>query len=510
MVANQIKRWVKSNKAIVFIVLLALFLRLFRISSYMTFLGDEGRDALVWLRMLHGKFTLIGPQTSIGNMYLGPLYYYLMFPFYILMGTVGPSVGVALFAGATTFLLWLFGKEWFSKQVGLYAAFFYAISPVAIVLSRSSWNPNVMPFFSLLIIWGIWQFWQKEKYYWLAIEGVLLSFAVQSHYLGLLLFPVVGIFFLIKLISLLRKKDRRWKKLCFYFLLLGGLFLIITFLPLIWFDLRHNFINSNAFLKFFSERQTTVNLKVYKAIPQLWPLWQTLITRLLIEKDQSWGFWLSLILGLSLLPYSIFTFFPRDIKVRDRESSFLLLTWLAVGLIGMGLYKQHIYDHYFGFLFPAIFLFFGVFLDKLWRLRIYGEILARILFLLIILFSFAHTPLLRQPNFQMKRTAEISDKIILESGNKPFNLGLIAKQNYDAGYRYFLEKKGHKALEIDAQRSGETISEQLFVVCEEKECNPTTHPQAEIANFGWSKVDQEWEFPWGAKLFRLVHNIQSE
>jgi len=189
---------------------------------------------------------------------------------------------------------------------------------------------------------------------------------------------------------------------------------------------------------------------------------------------------------------------------------FLLLVWLGVGLLGMGLYKQHIYDHYFGFLFPVVFLIFSAILEKLWNFKVYGRIIAVLLFSLVVAAGIFETPLKYQPNFQMKRTAEVTENIIKESENKPFNLGMIAKQNYDAGYRYFLEKKGHKALEIDAQKSGETISEQLFVVCEEKECNPTTHPQAEIANFGWSKIDREWEFPWGAKLFKLVHNIQGE
>jgi 4-amino-4-deoxy-L-arabinose transferase-like glycosyltransferase len=131
----------------------------------MTFLGDEGRDSLVWLRMIRdGKFTLLGPMTSIGNMYLGPLYSYLMLPFFILFQSpVGPSVGVALFSIATVYMIWEFGKEWFDEKTGLIAAFLYSISPVVINYSHSSWNPNVMPFFALLTIWGIWQFWQKKS-----------------------------------------------------------------------------------------------------------------------------------------------------------------------------------------------------------------------------------------------------------------------------------------------------------------------------------------------------------
>lgn len=521
-VVRMLKKIIKKTRqeywAIILVVLLTLFLRLFRISSYMTFLGDEGRDALVWLRMLHGKFTLIGPQTSIGNMYLGPLYYYLMFPFYIILGTVGPSVGVALFAGATAFLLWVFGKEWFSHRVGLIASFFYAISPVAIILSRSSWNPNVMPFFSLLIIWGIWQFWQKNRFCWLAVEGVLLSFAVQSHYLGILLLPIIVLFWIIKLIFIIKKEKKYLRNFLFFSCIFYFLFFIFTILPLIWFDLRHNFINYQAFYKFFSERQTTVNFRPYKAIPNLWPLWRNLVTRLVIGKNEYFGQWLAVFFGVGFIFYlrSVVSPILRCIGVKtDKKNSLvndridgaisLLIIWLFIGLFGMGLYKQHIYDHYFGFLFPAVFLITGIILERIWDFKIIGKFLAVGTFLILVFFSFKEIPLKYAPGFQMSHTLEIDKKIIIESGGKPLNLGLIAKQNYDAGYRYFLEKWDKKAVEIDPQIAEETITEQLFVVCEEKECNPTTHPQAEIANFGWSKIKKQWDFPWGVKLFKLIH-----
>lgn len=521
MVEYKIINWLKNNKLIAGIVFLSLFLRLFRISSYMTFLGDEGRDALVWLRMVNNfKFTLIGPQTSIGNMYLGPLYYYLMLPFYILLGTSGPSIGTALFAGGTTFLLWLFGREWFSQKVGLIAAFLYAISPVAIILSHSSWNPNVMPFFALLIIWGVWQFWQKEKYYWLAIDGILLSFAIQSHYLGLLLIPVISFFVLIKLLTVKlvklqdidkitrscknvnSQKGNDAKKLFFYCFFGLLFFLLLTVVPLIWFDLRHNFINYKSFYKFFSERQTTVNLKPYKAIPQMWPLWQMLVTRLLAGKNVFFGLWISLTVAFSGVYFLIKN---RLKKTKVKPAVVLLLAWILIGLLGMGLYKQHIYDHYFGFLFPAVFLLFALILERVWFEPYFGKVSATILFLAVATLSLREIPLKSQPGFQMKRTVEVCEKIQEESGGQPFNLGMIAKQNYDAGYRYFLEKWGGKAAEIDPQKSKETVAEQLFVVCEIDQCQPTSHPQAEIANFGWSKIEKEWSFPWGTKLFKLVH-----
>ena len=478
----------------ILIVSLALFLRLFRIASYMTFLGDEGRDALVWLRMVReGKLVLAGPATSIGYMYLGPLYYYLMVPFFFVLGTVGPSIGVAFFAGATIFLLWYVGKEWFSGKVGLVAALLYAISPVTIILSHSSWNPNVMPLFALLAIWGIWQFWQKGKYYWLALEGVFLSFAIQSHYLGLLLVPIVSLFWIILLFNLMKSKNKRLKEFLVYSVLCALCFVLLTVLPLVWFDLRHNFLNYKAFSIFFTYRQSTVNLKVYKAIPNLWPLWQMMVTRLVAGKNALAGFWSAIGIAVLLL------------RPAKKKAYLLVLAWVFIGLLGMGLYKQHIYDHYFGFLFPVVFLLTGIAWERLWLMAKPGKILALGGLAMMIYLAFEACPLKEGPNFQMQHTATVSQKIIEEAHGQPFNIGLIAKQNYDAGYRYFLEKTGYKPVMIDSQQSKETITGQLFVVCEESICEPTTHPQAEIANFGWSKIEEEWGFPWGVKLFKLVH-----
>ncbi|MBI1982345.1 MAG: hypothetical protein HYS68_02065, partial [Candidatus Levybacteria bacterium] len=69
------------NLGVLGILLVAAFLRLYKISDYMTFLGDEGRDALVVYGILHGKFTLLGPTASVGGFFLGPIYYYFMAPF---------------------------------------------------------------------------------------------------------------------------------------------------------------------------------------------------------------------------------------------------------------------------------------------------------------------------------------------------------------------------------------------------------------------------------------------
>jgi hypothetical protein len=61
---------------------------------------------------------------------------------------------------------------------------------------------------------------------------------------------------------------------------------------------------------------------------------------------------------------------------------------------------------------------------------------------------------------------------------------------------------------IDPQRSDDTITNQLFVICELEDklkCDPTHHPKTEIANFGWSKILNEWEIA-GVTLYKLIHS----
>ncbi len=510
---KKVVEFIEFNKTelvfLALILLLGAFLRFYRLPEYMTFLGDEGRDALVWLRMIKkGKFVLIGPVTSIGNMYLGPLYYYLALPWFLLfnLSPVGPSAMVAFLGVVTIGFIWWVGREWFDKNVGLIAALFYAISPVVIIYSLSSWNPNIMPFFALLTIYGVYQFWIKKRFWWIPIVGVALSFTLQSHYLGLLLIPTVSVFWLLALRDAFRQKSKLKSliKHTVYCLLIFG---ILTLAPLVWFDLRHNFINFQAFKAFFTVRQTTVNLKIYKAVPKLWDLVNQVSTRLLAGKNEEVGVWVTLLIIIGLLGVNFENYFrkPNWKKIwRENRELILILVWLMVGLFGLGNYKQHIYDHYFGFFFPVPFLLIGWVLSRFWQLKLLGKTITILVLCFLILLSCQKIPLKGQPNNQLNRTQKIARFIVDQSKGEPFNLGLIAERNYPAAYAYFMERWGIPPTDIEPLRAEETITDQLFVVCEKLPCQPPTDPQAEIANFGWSEIDEEWELE-GVEIYRLIH-----
>lgn len=483
------------------------FLRLYKIDQYMTFLGDEGRDVLIVSRFVkHFDLMLVGPGTSVGNMYLGPLYYYLMAPSLLLAGfsPVGPAVQIAILGVATVAFVWWIGRQWWDKTAGLVAAALYAVAPTVIVYSRSSWNPNIMPFFALLCIYAIWRVWTKYEFKWLIVLGVAYALVLQSHYLGLLLAPTLFLFWFLTFrnLRLIRNSSLEighfLRKSLFGFLIFAGLMS-----PLVIFDTRHGWRNFAAIKTFFTVREETISIKPWNAIPKIWPIFNKAVTDLVAAGNKPIGFVVSLVLSVFIV-WLILR--QRKLAVSHQPLA-IVLVWLGFALFGLGLYKGAIYDHYFGFFFAAPFLFLGGLVQTLLtdNKRKITKYLFFFCFLLLVAVNLINNPLKFPPNQQLRRAKEVAQKIAEESKGERFNLAVIAERNYEDGYQYFLEVWGKPVIEIDAQKP-ETITNQLFVVCEmiPEKCDPTHSPKAEVANFGWSKIENRWEV-FGARLFKLVH-----
>lgn len=508
---DKIKSWIKSNQKefliLCFILAIGAFFRLYKINQYMTFLGDEGRDVIIVRRLLvEGHPPLIGPGTSIGNMYLGPFYYYMMAPALLLanFSPVGPAFQIALLGVVTIWFVWYVGRLWFNKAVGIVASLLYAISPTVIIYSRSSWNPNIMPFFALLSVYSIWKVWHDHKFNWLLVLGFAFAAVLQSHYLGLLLVPTLFIFWILTIRNL--KLSGRWKpengnflkKSLFSFLIFLGLMS-----PLFFFDLRHNWINTKAFYSFFTVRQTTVSIRPWTAIPALYPQFKLILTRLVGGTNVISGEIASVVI-IFMFIYLIYT--NRKNFKKLNPAYYLIISWIGFGLIGFGLYKQNIYDHYYGFIFVVPFILTGIVVSFLIKNKKYGYVPAGILVGYLIYSNIINSPLKNTPNNQLQRAYDVAKKIEIESGGQRFNLGVIAERNYEDGYKYFLLRDGYPVIDVDSQTKG-TITDQLFAVCElpADKCDPTHNATASIANFGWSKKAGQWEVD-GVFIFKLIHS----
>lgn len=466
----MIKKFLIKNWLLILILLIASFLRLYRISDYMEFLGDQGRDVLIVRDFLkNGNLFFIGPQTSIGNMYLGPFYYYLIAPALLLanFNPVGPAVFVALLSVLTAYLIYFVSKKWFNPKTAYIATFLYTISPTAIKYGNFSWNPNIMPFFALLFIYLM----TEKRYLWAALA---FAMCLNSHYLALLLLPLA-------LIIWLKNSPKKHLKET----LLAVLIFILTLTPQILFDFKHQGQNIKALLVFFSQRETTVNLKVYKSLPVIPELFNQINTSLLAGKNITFGIIISIILFLGL----VYLF------IKHRSEKFLYcLLWYLIGLIGLGLYKQHIYDHYFAFLFPVLFMLMGYLLSKV------PKLLTIILLIFLTMFSLLQNPFRWAPPHQLQTASTVANIVINDSQGQDFNFAVLSKMGY--GFSYFLvDQKNY--LDLQSKKAN-----QLFVICvphPDVNCNPINNPEWGIAAFGWAKIDSQKEID-GIKIYKLTPN----
>src|SRR3989337_859181 len=113
------------NLMILGILLLAFFVRVYRIDKLLGFYFDQGRDALViWDFWKNGKLFLIGPTTGIEGVFRGPWYYWLITPFYILGkgNPVWPSVFLSLTTVVGIFLAYKLADKLAGKWAGIIAA----------------------------------------------------------------------------------------------------------------------------------------------------------------------------------------------------------------------------------------------------------------------------------------------------------------------------------------------------------------------------------------------------
>lgn len=511
----------KQNKLalilLIGILILAAYLRIYRIEDYMTFLGDEGRDVLVAKGILAGDFTLLGPRASAGDFFLGPIYYYMIAPWLWLFGydPVGPAVMVALLGVATVFLTYYVGKKWFSEKAGLMAAALYTVSPIVINYSHSSWNPDVLPFFALLTMYVLYEAVQAKKAtkYFLFV-GLLLGISLQLHYLALFLGVIVAVYTF--LASWYRAKKLQVVILARHYLemLLG---FIVGLSPFLLFEIRHGFPNIRTIFSFifsdtlkksvethasFSVTVQDVFFRVFAKLVFYYPG----VERYPLFSDFQLDLfaWTSMSLAVVAIASLFF--------VKNKLASLLVVLWLFLGVLLFGFYKKSIYDYYFTFFFPLPFLIIGNFLaqplawsrDK--RQQVIASILGIALFVGIFAYNLTGMPFNYAANRQKNQAKIISEAVIKASENKPYNFALISKGNSDHAYKYFLETLGHPPVTIenpilDPKRN--SVTDQLIIVCEDTGCQPLGHSLFEVAGFGRAEIAGSWNVS-VVKVYKLV------
>ncbi len=352
-----------SKPILLFLLLifaLGFALRSYRLYDYSEFTYDPARDAEIIRQIVQeGKLTLLGPPTSVsvpgvpyGTTYFGPVFYYLLAPFLPLFGydPYGPTLAIAFLGAVGILLVFAIVKKLTDHSLSaLLASLAFAVSEGAIFYSRWIWNPNLMPLFILLLLLFLVYFQEKKNRAWLFFSGICLGVIIQLHFIAYFLF------FLPVWVLLSEYFSNRNKKKLLISLLFLFLGFLLAVLPMILFEVRHDFLNTRSIIYNLTLDNHPNGDNLGFSLGNIGLVVKTLFVKFLGLNT----FWSILLAVLVLVVFAIAFF-------KNKKYS-LISVYFFIGIFGSAIFNHRggLDARYVIPVFPALFILFGLIFYRL-------------------------------------------------------------------------------------------------------------------------------------------------
>lgn len=357
--------WITKKRGIVFLfallLALGLYFRFYRIEDTLYFSFDQGRDAFAVRDIIEGRWHLLGPKTGVGNMHLGPLYFYFLTPFYY-AANLDPSAsndGNIILNVFNFVVIFLVTRKLYATKAAFFILFVYTCSNYLINLNKVPWNVTPIPGLALLVFYSIYQIYQKQ-YRWVFVLATLVGIYFHVHFTAVFLPPIIALslFFV--------KKKKKVLKYALLSLPLFGIWLLPNIYVAVT-DPEQKALTTN----FFATYMMTFHLRFFFVrLPDSLVQFHSILFF-------SWLYYLKYLLPIVFI---VALFWEKDSK--KKRIGLLLLPWFLVPLFGFTLYNGSISDYYFLATAPFVLFILWYLQEKLFLLPLPK------LFIILILFSF--------------------------------------------------------------------------------------------------------------------------
>ena len=465
------------------LIAIGAFLRFYHAEGFVTFLGDQGRDAAIMMRIAKLQhFPAVGAPSSVGMVFLGPFFYYLMAPWLLLFNfdPIGPAIGVGVLSLAGTVLAYFMTRDLFGRKVAILTSMFLLFSHSIVELSRFSWNPNLLAFFSLFSIYFFIKALKTRKTSFFMSAGLCMSFAMQLHYVMLALFPPLAMGIMYYLITSQKEKLKHIRNT----LLLIGSFLLGS-APLIIFDVRHGFLNFKNFLEIITVSNKAAGSNGLSEILRTFSFLNAHLFGFVMTEN------------MSLLLLLIFLLTTVLVIQKSKTLAYVLFTFLS-GLVITAFFTTEKHSHYFGALFPLYFIVISYVVTKVFWVSKREILIAVFVLIFTLSQSQRYYFLTGTPNYQIQKGQHIAKVIYDNVKASQYQITGVPDMYDDSVYRYFLELWGKKPLEKNSIEKGN----ELFAICEHT-CNPLKAPQWSVTFFAPTKIIEKWSAE-NVTIYKLV------
>lgn len=383
---------------------------------------------------------MIGQEISIPGLFLGPIYFYYLVPFFMIshLHPVGGVIG-SLLVGLVIIVAYFFvAKELFGGKAGLIAAFLRAILFQELTNDYLMAPSYASELLALLTIWGLNRLYRGQTKALLLI-ALLFGLYTSIH-------PILMPFYLVLLVMVVLKRQLLHLQTTIF---ACGLFLLSN-LPLILFEYFHRFLEVKKLLSLFTGVHETKNLSTLLYYLQLNLLEPRRILSLeLLPKPL---FILALLWGLAWL------YIKRVGPLRTAFHRLFLPLTYSVFIAYYFFFPSHVSEYYFLGLTTLAVLYLSAFLSRLTKKRV-GILL---LSLILINISFFQLKALwarwNNPSLvTLYHKDKIVKEIITRQRGQPFSVTFIDQPGWSFGFNYLFKLYGFQDLSQQKNRPNYTI-----------------------------------------------------
>lgn len=346
-----------TKKILILILILGFFFRIYKLEIFYPFGHDQ--DLWAWIAkdiIVDHHLRLIGQETSITGVFIGPLFYYLI-ALCLMIFNMNPLSAVVLTTVISLFtvvsIYWVF-KKFFGTSVGLIGGFLYAVSPGTVFLDR--WVVPTQP----TILWSVW-----FLYILLSILKGNLNILIPLSILFGLIWHIhiafIPLLILLPFVFFLSDKEKKLKNNWKTIVISLSILLILT-APFFIFEIRHNFGQTNSLINAVSTDNDNLSgtdrlIKVFDSGGRsLIGAFVLSGPATILSKSIAISFFILLLMGI----FSLWS-----LKILTKKQAILFITWYLVVIFGQFFSKRIITEYYFNNLFIILFLTLALLLNQL-------------------------------------------------------------------------------------------------------------------------------------------------
>lgn len=344
-----INHMVYKDKYLIVLFTLVFLFRMFFGLTHLAFSQDQIRDAMMMNVFKSNDFFFIGygPKASVGDFYLAPLYYQISYWIYLITNSeLSIFYFTVIIESLTPIVIYVGLKTMFSKKISILASLTYAFGAQITLFSVTSWNPNMIPFLSALVLTSALKLRDRSSSeLWIVALLLAVTIAIHLHFQGIILVP----FMLFQIFQYIYVDKRR-----FLPLILGVVLCIISIMPYVITEYQYNFVNTKNIFTFLTKDHPNIYDRVSKPdfiINYISFFLERMMTR--FAPAHHWFAWFIWFGGIA----STIKVILQQEKLRSRGLTWLL--YLLTILIMLRVYKGDKLDFYLGPLFLAIAYFFA-------------------------------------------------------------------------------------------------------------------------------------------------------